>query len=138
MTDSKKTILIVEDSIVQALAVQLLLEQCGVNVLRTTSGEQGLSLVRQAKPDLILLDIQLPGIDGFQFCRLLRADVNTLNIPIILCTVHGDQEMFRKGFAGGTIDFIPKDAFYTSVLLETLKQMGIIKKNFSQMNYQTN
>ena len=138
MNDSKKTILIVEDSIVQALAVQLLLEQCGVNVLRATSGEQGLSLVREAQPDLILLDIQLPGIDGFQFCRLLRDDVRTLNIPIILFTVYDDQEMFRKGFAGGTIDFIPKDTFYTSVLLETLKQMGIIKNNFGRMNYQSN
>jgi CheY-like chemotaxis protein len=138
MNDSKKTILIVEDSIVQALAVQLLLEQCGLNVLRATSGEQGLSLARDSQPDLILLDIQLPGIDGFQFCRLLRDDVSTLNIPIILFTVHGDQEMFRKGFAGGTIDFIPKDAFYTSVLLETLKQMGIIKNNFGRMNYQSN
>jgi len=138
MNDSKKTILIVEDSIVQALAVQLLLEQCGLNVVRATSGEQGLSLARETKPDLILLDIQLPGIDGFQFCRLMRDDASMLNIPIILFTVYDDQEMFRKGLAGGTIDFIPKDAFYTSVLLETLKQMGIIKNNFGRINYQNN
>src|SRR3954471_23455227 len=102
MNDLKKTILIVEDSIVQALAVQILLEQSGVNVLRASSGEQGLILARDAQPDLILLDIQLPGIDGFQFCRLLRDDVSTLKIPIILFTVQDDQEMLRKGFDGGT------------------------------------
>ena len=135
--NDKKTILIVEDNIVQALAVQLLLEQRGVNIVRANTGEQGLSLVRETRPDLILLDVQLPGINGYQFCRLLREDTSTRSIPIILFTVYDDQEVLRKSFdGGGTIDFIPKDAFYTSVLLETLQQMEIIKNNFG-WNYQS-
>ncbi len=137
MRDSEKTILIVEDSIVQALAVQMLIEHQGVNVLRASTGEQGLILARETLPDLILLDIQLPGINGFQFCRLLRDDAKTLRIPIILLTTCDDPEIFRKGLTGGTIDFIPKDAFYTTVLLKTLQQMEIIKNNFDQINYQS-
>lgn len=70
MNDIKKTILIVEDSIVQALAVQMLLEQCGVNVVRATSGEQGLSLARETKPDLIcwIFSCRVSMVSNFVVC----------------------------------------------------------------------
>jgi CheY-like chemotaxis protein len=128
MNNLKKTILIIEDSPVQALAAQMLLEHEGANVLRAATGDEGLRLARQTRPDLILLDIQLPGINGFEVCRQLRDDIHTFNIPIILLTVHNDQEVLRKGFAGGTVDYIPKDGFHKTVLLETLREMKIIDK----------
>lgn len=127
MTDSKKTILIVEDSPVQALALLRFFENRGVNVLCAANGEAGLEMVHQTMPEIILLDIQMPGIDGLEVCRRLRDDTSTHHIPIILLTSHTTPEVVREGFLGGAIDFIPKDAFYEQVLLETLRQLGIIE-----------
>jgi CheY-like chemotaxis protein len=137
MNNLKKTILIVEDSIVQALAVQMMLVKHGVNILRAEDGETGLKLASQIFPDAILLDIELPGINGLEVCRLLRDNKRTLEIPIILLTAHTDLEMLRKGFVGGAIEFIPKDAFYKTVLLETLRQMKIIENDSINHNYQS-
>ena len=126
MKHSNKTILIVEDSPVQALALQLLLQNHGANILRAASGEMALEMACQNLPDVILLDIELPGINGLEVCRLLREDARTLEIPVILFTTHDDQETLRKSFAGGAIEFIPKDIFYTIVLPKTLEQMQIL------------
>jgi len=126
MKSAKKTILIIEDSQVQALATQLLLENQGANVLRAANGLAGLKMACQTLPDVILLDFEMPGINGFEVCRLLRAETCTAEIPIILCTTHPDQEAFRQSLAGGVINFIPKDVFYTAVLLGTLREMKII------------
>ena len=126
MNPSKKTILIVEDSPVQALALQMMLQNHGANILRAASGDVVLEMACQNLPDVILLDVELPGMNGLEVCRLLREDALTREIPIILFTTHEDQETLRKSFAGGSIDFIPKDAFYPIVLPKTLREMQII------------
>jgi CheY-like chemotaxis protein len=123
MKHSKKTILIVEDSPVQALALSLLLEHLGVNVLRAANGQSGIEMARHNMPELILLDVEMPGMNGLEACCKLRDDSGTARIPIILLTAHTDQETIRDGLIGGAIDFIPKDGFYQAVLLEMLKQM---------------
>jgi CheY-like chemotaxis protein len=127
MADSKKTILIVEDSPVQALAALKLLESQGLNILCAANGEAGLEMARQSLPEVILLDVQMPGIDGLEVCRRLQADARTVSIPIILLTTHTDLDTLREGFEDGAIDFIPKDAFYETVLLATLRQLEIIE-----------
>jgi CheY-like chemotaxis protein len=123
MKDLQKTILIVEDSPVQVLAVLKLLENRGVTILCASNGEAGVEMARQILPDLVLLDIEMPGMNGLEVCRLLRDDTRTAKIPIILLTTHTDLETVRAGFVGGAVDFIPKDAFYETVLVETLRQM---------------
>lgn len=127
MRDSKKTILIVEDSPVQTLAVLKLLEDRGVNILCAANGKAGVELARQTLPEAILLDVEMPGISGLEACRLLRDDTGTAKIPIILFTSHTDLETLREGLLGGAIDFIPKDAFCETVLLETLRQLHIFE-----------
>ena len=123
MKHTKKTILIVEDSPVQALALSTLLESLGVNILHAADGQSGVEMARRNMPELILLDVEMPGMNGLEACCRLRDDSGTARIPIILFTTHTDQETIRDGLMGGAIDFIPKDGFYQAVLLETLKQM---------------
>lgn len=125
--DSRKTILIVEDSPVQALALLRLLEIQGVKIVCAANGEAGIEMAHQVTPNVILLDVQMPGIDGLEVCRRLRDDSSTHHIPIILLTSHTTPEIVRDGFLGGAIDFIPKDAFYEKVLLETLLHLEIIE-----------
>ena len=128
MTDKKKTILIVEDSPVQALSASQLLEDKGLHAICAANGETGLDMARQNLPDAILLDIQMPGMDGLEVCRRLQADPKTSGIPIILLTSQDNPETLRQGFDGGAVDFIPKDAFYGTILVETLRQLKIINQ----------
>ena len=120
------TILVIEDSPTQALHVQNLLEREGVNVVLATDGPQGIAMAQELHPDLILLDMQLPGMNGLQVCEELKRERETHHIPVIMLTRHDDPQMITMGLQSGVVDYIPKDAFADAVLLETLRQMGLI------------
>jgi CheY-like chemotaxis protein len=122
----QKKILVVEDSPTQALHMQTLLEREGVLVLVAHDGVTGLQIAHESLPDLIVLDVQMPGMNGFQVCRRLKNSRNTKDIPIIMFTRHDEQEAVLLGLKTGAVDYIPKDAFADAVLLETLRQMDLI------------
>ncbi|MDY7079375.1 MAG: response regulator [Chloroflexota bacterium] len=123
---SKRKILVVEDSPTQALHLQTLLEQEGLEVLLAYDGQTGLQMAQQMHPDLIVLDVQMPGMNGFQVCRQLKNESATADIPVIIFTRHDEQEAVVLGLQTGAVDYIPKDAFADAVLLETLRQMKFI------------
>ena len=102
------TILVVEDNPTNMKLSTFLLESADYTVLAATNAEIGLTLAREARPDLILMDIQLPGMDGLQATALLKADEATRDIPVIALTalaMKGDEAMVR---AGGCDDYISK------------------------------
>jgi two-component system cell cycle sensor histidine kinase/response regulator CckA len=108
--DRPGLILIVDDDPgPRKLAAHLLAEQHHL-VLEAETGEDGLRLAQQRTPDLLLLDIKLPGIDGFEVCRRLRADPATEHIPVILLTVLADSEAHVRGLECGANDFLTKPA----------------------------
>ena len=120
-----KTILIVEDSTTQALHLQALLEEAGLQVIWAPDGQAGVKMAHQALPDLVVLDVQLPDMNGFQVCQDLKSQNDTRHIPIIMFTRHDDPEAVVLGLQTGVVDYIPKDAFADAVLIETLRQMGL-------------
>ncbi len=122
----EKLALVVEDSPTQSLHVQDLLERYGLSCMLATNGQPGLYLAESLMPDVVILDLEMPYIDGFQVCRELKADPNTANIPVIMMTRHDGKISMEQGLEVGAVDFIPKDVFADAVLLETLKQMKII------------
>jgi DNA-binding response OmpR family regulator len=123
---SKKSILVVEDSPTQAMHLQALLEQEGLRVLLAFDGRTGLQMAQKLHPDLIVLDVQMPEMNGFQVCRQLKNTRATADIPIIMFTRHDEQEAVVLGLRMGAVDYIPKDAFADAVLLETLRQIEFI------------
>lgn len=123
---NRKKILVVEDSPTQALHMQTLLEGEGVEVLLASDGQEGMQIAQEMLPDLIVLDVQMPGMNGFQVCRQLKSKQETKDIPIIMFTRHDEQEAVVLGLQTGAVDYIPKDAFADAVLLETLRQMKFI------------
>lgn len=123
-----KVVLVIEDSPTQALHTNAVLERSGVQSICATTGLMGLNLARQIHPDLIVLDIHLPDVDGFEICRQLKADEGTNPIPVIMLTRNDALDALQKGIECGADDFIPKDAFADAVLIETLRQMGILPK----------
>jgi CheY-like chemotaxis protein len=121
-------ILVVEDSNVQALVLQQMLERHGLQVRRVPDGQSGLEQARQWLPDVIVLDINMPDMDGFEVCRSLQSDDQTSHIPIIMLTAQDDSSTLRHSISLGAVDFIPKGDFAYAVLLETLRQMYIINE----------
>lgn len=125
--NENKTILVVEDSPVQAYAMIQLLEQRGLNVLCAPDGLAGVTLAKKSHPDLIILDIQMPGMDGLEACHIIKQDPAFKEVPIIFLTAHGEPETLRQGILDeGAVDFILKDGFSDIVLLKTLEGLDII------------
>jgi DNA-binding response OmpR family regulator len=121
----RPTILIVEDSAPQALKVKLTLENNNCQVYWADTGLEGLAIAQENDLDLIVLDIELPDINGFEVCKRLKADAQLASVPVIMMTSRDYAEDVLNGLELGAIDYIPKDAFAEAVLLETIKQMAI-------------
>jgi len=100
-----QTILIIDDEPLIHQEVQKRLEQSGYRVLHAFSGEEGISLARKCKPDLITLDILMPVMDGWSTLSALKSEPNTANIPVILITVISDVDI---GYAIGAVDYLQK------------------------------
>ncbi len=120
-------VLVVEDSAAQASALRGLLEGEGLRVLLAPNGRIGVELARQHMPDIIVLDVEMPEMDGFEACRRLKENPATADIPVVILTIHGDRAgAVLQGIDLGAVDFIPKDSFSHAVILETLRQLHIL------------
>ena len=100
------TVLVVEDNDMNMQLVEYLLEEGGFNILKATSGEEALRLTAEATPDLILMDIHLPGMDGLSVVRKMKEDKRTNKIPILALTAHamrGDRDRFLQAGCDGYI-----------------------------------
>jgi len=109
-------VLVIEDNAANMRLATFVLESAGHVVLGATDAEIGLAVVRDQLPDLVLMDIQLPGMDGLQAAALLKADPATRTIPIIALTalaMKGDEERIR---AAGCDGYIAKPLAYKNVL----------------------
>ncbi|MBF0284152.1 MAG: diguanylate cyclase [Magnetococcales bacterium] len=106
-TEKKPTILVVDDE-PENVKVLLALLQEAYRVLLCRDGHKALELALSQLPDLILLDVVLPGMDGYQVCSALRQHEATREIPVIFVTSLGEEESEERGFDVGGVDFIPK------------------------------
>jgi light-regulated signal transduction histidine kinase (bacteriophytochrome) len=101
-------ILIVDDNTANVKVMMDYLTECGFQIMVARTGETGMALARQDRPDLILLDLMLPGADGFEVCRRLKTDELTRKIPVIFMTILTSMEDKLKGFQAGGVDYITK------------------------------
>jgi PAS domain S-box-containing protein len=102
------TVLIVDDQPANLAVLSAYLEGAGLHVLVALDGESGLDQARYAQPDLILLDVQLPGMDGFATCQCLKAEADTAAIPVLFMTARTEAADRLAGFAAGGVDYITK------------------------------
>lgn len=101
-------ILVIDDDPNNMTIVADYLEECSYTILVAEDGESGLSRAEYARPDLILLDVMMPGIDGFETCRRLKLSGKTRDIPVIFMTALAETEHKVKGFEAGAVDYITK------------------------------
>lgn len=102
------TILVIEDNVMNMKLVRTLLELEGYAVREAFDAEEGLGAAREARPDLILMDVQLPGMDGLEATRALKRDNALRNIPVIGLSAHAMQGDREKALAAGCIDYLTK------------------------------
>ncbi len=108
MKINKKLILIVDDNPENRKVIGTLLINNGYDVGAASDGQKGLDFIKSEQPDLILLDIMMPGIDGFEVCEKLKSNMETKDIPVIFLTAKTSTADIVKGFRVGGIDYISK------------------------------
>jgi len=103
-----KTILVIDDEMQSVKLIGMLLQRRGYEIVAATLGSQGLEKARAERPDLIILDIMMPDMDGFEVCRHLRADPTTAAIPVIMFTAKTMVDDKVTGFQAGADDYLTK------------------------------
>src|SRR4051794_3701951 len=106
MPDTKASILIVDDRAEKLLALEAVLEEVNQNIVRAYSGRDALRYVLEREFAVILLDVNMPGMDGFETAGLIRQRKSSQHIPIIFITAFGDEMHEARGYSLGAVDYI--------------------------------
>lgn len=118
----KKKILVVEDEVEMSKLLRMRLEANGYDVVAAFDGKAGYEKARTENPDLIILDLMLPKMDGYWVCDILKKDVKYSSIPIIMLTAKSQENDIKMGRECGTDDYITKP-FDPAVLLSKIKHL---------------
>ncbi|MDB5945188.1 MAG: putative response regulator, atypical CheY [Ramlibacter sp.] len=102
------SILVIEDDPIQRLAVVGILQRVGYRVLWAVDGEQGLDMARQSVPDLIVCDVVMPGMNGYQLLTTLRQEAGLTGVPVIMLTTMSERAQVRVGMVSGADDYLAK------------------------------
>lgn len=103
-----RKVLLIEDEAPVRLVIRVNLELAGIEVLEAADGRTGLELARLRKPDIILLDAVLPGLDGWQIAHELLTDRTTCEIPFVFLSAHADSSTRERALGLGALDYITK------------------------------
>jgi DNA-binding response OmpR family regulator len=120
---ARETILIVEDQQGFRRIYRDVLEREGYQILEAEDGEAGWQLVKSKKPDLVLLDLGLPVIDGFEVLKRIRADAETKLIPVIIFSILGEQKDIKRGMELGANDYTVKGFYTPKQILSKIKDL---------------
>ena len=119
------SIVVVEDSPTQAQQIAAHLTGVGFEVHIAYDGAEGLQLVDRVLPDAVVLDVNLPSMNGVQVCRRIKRDHSLTHIPVIMLTSADGSDDILQGLDAGATDYIPKDAYAPDNLLATLEAIGL-------------
>lgn len=118
------SVLVVDDSLTTRMLEQSILETAGYSVDTAQSGEEALAKVRKHRFGLLLVDVEMPGIDGFALIECLRADVSLRDIPAILVSSRASPEDRRRGEEVGAQGYIVKSEFDQAAFLASVREMA--------------
>ncbi len=104
----KKHILVVDDEIGALTLIGIMLERGGFNVLKAKDADAALAVLDQNTPDMIILDVMMPGMNGIELCEVIRERDDTGNTPVLILSARGDAESVMRGMEAGANDYLPK------------------------------
>lgn len=118
----KNRILVIEDEPGLREGIKAILQKSGYEVILASDGKEGLDMARKESPDLIILDLMMPKIDGYKVCRLLKFDSRYKQIPIIIFTVRAEKEDETMAYSAGADAYITK-TLEPKVLLDKIEEL---------------
>jgi len=137
---NKNTIMIVDDEPKNIQLLGTLLTQYNYNIIPATNGINALEKLQKVKPDIILLDVMMPELDGFETCRRIKRDEETADIPIIFLTAKTDKGDIIEGLSVGAVDYVTKPFNHKELLMRVATQVDLVnaKKQLKQQVNATN
>ena len=116
-------VLVTEDSQSQFAIIRHYLESSGMEVVRASRGEEVLEIVAKEKPDAVVLDLMLPGINGFEVCRRLKADPKTRDVPVVFLSAIEKRRAEEEARAAGADEYLSKEDFDLTELGEIVGRL---------------
>ncbi len=123
---TQRTVLIIEDEKLIIVSTQMVLEAAGFRVESATNGEDGIAKAKTQSPDLVLLDIMMPGIDGWETLTRLKKETATANIPVVIFTAREHSRGHQKSAEMGAVDYFRKP-FEPDELIDLVEKHAAVK-----------
>ena len=123
----RKKILLVDDSATILMMERMILNKGPYELVTATNGEEALAKARAERPDVILMDVVMPKMNGFEACRAIRADEDLKSTPIIMVTTRGEGENVEAGFESGCNDYVTKPINTNELLTKLRDVLGAAK-----------
>lgn len=120
----KRDILVVDDEIGALTLIGIMLERGGFNVLKARDAKAALAVLDENNPDLIILDVMMPGMDGIELCQVIRAREDTSKTPVLILSARGDAESIIRGIEAGANDYLPKPILHHDLVSRVRSMLG--------------
>jgi len=120
-----KRILIVDDEIGARTLIGIMLDRGGFEVLKAGDATEALSMLDDSTPDLIILDVMMPGMDGIELCKTLRDRSTTADLPILILSARGDSESVMRGMDAGATDYLPKPILHHDLVAKVRRLLDM-------------
>jgi two-component system response regulator MtrA len=120
----KRHILVVDDEIGALTLIGIMLERGGFGVLKAKDARSALAVLDQNTPDMIILDVMMPGMDGIELCRVIRGRSDTGATPILILSARGDAESIMRGIEAGANDYLPKPILHHDLVAKVRSMLG--------------
>lgn len=126
--EEEKTVLVIEDEDALQDAIRLKLLAAGYKIFIVTTAEEGLELLKTIRPDLIWLDLLLPGMGGVQFLEQIRSDEKLKDLPVMIVSVSGSPEKVKRAFQLNIVDYIVKSQYRLEDIIKKIDNFLIREK----------
>lgn len=137
MDYSKYTVLVVDDIPVNVLLVKGMLSKQKFNIISANSGQQALDLLNRTKPDIILMDIMMPGMNGFETTKAIRKNPATSDIPVIILSALNSDTDIKEGLEAGANEFITKPFIQERIVNSIVNQINLSESNRKRQQEET-
>ena len=125
----KKHILVVDDEIGALTLIGIMLERGGFSVLKAKDATSALAVLDQNTPDMIILDVMMPGMDGIELCEVIRERNDTRLVPVLILSARGDAESVMRGMEAGADDYLPKPILHHDLVAKVRHMLSETTSN---------
>lgn len=125
----KKNILVVDDEIGALTLIGIMLERGGFSVLKAKDANSALAVLDQNTPDMIILDVMMPGMDGIELCGVIRERDDTTATPVLILSARGDAESVMRGMEAGANDYLPKPILHHDLVAKVRSMLSEAPSN---------